>query len=136
MGGALKAPCVYAGKWLVAAVLDSPKGHWLTFCPWGSRLEAEWRATVTGLSRRSQVSRRSCVWLSVGFLARVFAGCAAWDGGLLCSWLYMKVSWWALVTEPITSSSLLSDALGEAELGLVSIAAAGSGSEPESDWLE
>lgn len=63
-------------------------------------------------------------------------GCEAWDGRLLCSWLYIKVSWWALVTEPITSSSLLSDALGEAELGLVSIDAAGSGSKLESDWLE
>lgn len=48
---------------------------------------------------------------------------------LLCSWLYMKVSWWALVTEPITSSSPLSDALGEAELELVSIATVGSRSE-------
>lgn len=57
-------------------------------------------------------------------------------GRLLCSWLYMKVSWWARVTEPITSSSPLSDALGDAELGLVSMATAGSGSELESDWLE
>lgn len=48
----------------------------------------------------------------------------------------MKVSWWALVTEPITSSSLLSEALGEEELGLVSIATAGSGSELESDALD
>lgn len=48
----------------------------------------------------------------------------------------MKVSWWALVTEPITSSSPLSEALGEDELGLVSMATVGSGSELESDWLE
>lgn len=48
----------------------------------------------------------------------------------------MKVSWWARVTEPITSSSPLSDALGEAELGLVSMATVGSGSELESDWLD
>lgn len=63
-------------------------------------------------------------------------GCGASGVRLLCSWLYMKVSWWALVTEPITSSSPLSDALGEAELGLVSMATVGSGSELESDWLD
>lgn len=55
---------------------------------------------------------------------------------LLRSWLYMKVSWWARVTEPITSSSPLSDVLGEAELGLVSMETLGSGSKLESDWLE
>lgn len=48
----------------------------------------------------------------------------------------MNVSWWALVTEPITSSSPLSEALGEAELELVSMATVGSGSELESDWLD
>lgn len=46
----------------------------------------------------------------------------------------MNVSWWALVTEPITSSSPLSDALDEAEV--VSMATVGSGSELESDWLD
>lgn len=40
------------------------------------------------------------------------------------------------MTEAITSSSPLSDALGEAEVEQVSIATVGSWSELESDWLE
>lgn len=83
--------------------------------------------------------RSSVLWFVVVLVQPLFRG--AVGGGasavrLLCSWLYMKVSWWALVTEPITSSSPLSDALGEAELGLVSMATVGSGSELESDWLD
>lgn len=52
----------------------------------------------------------------------------------------MKVSWWARVTEPITSSDPQSEALdGDTELGLglLFLATAGSRSElVSSDWLD
>ena len=58
--------------------------------------------------------------------------------GLPCSWLYIKVSWWARVNVPITSSSPLSAPLDEEEeFELVSMEMEGSGfgSALDSDWL-
>ncbi|KAK0131429.1 hypothetical protein N1851_033881 [Merluccius polli] len=55
-------------------------------------------------------------------------------GGEAASLLLVS-SWWARVTEPITSSSPLSDAEPEEEVELVSMATTGSGSEPdEQEW--
>lgn len=96
-------------------------------------------AMVTRLLWWFQASCRSSVLLLLVLAEPLFRGPVEWGAlavRLLCSWLYMKVSWWALVTEPITSSSPLSDVLGEAELRLVSMATVGSGSELESDWLD
>lgn len=108
---------------------------------WGPRLEGgSCAAMVTRLLWWFQASCRSSVRrLEVFFAEPLFGGPVG--GGvsavrLLCSWLYMKVSWWALVTEPITSSSPLSEELGDAELVLVSMATVGSGSGLDSDWLE
>ncbi|TNN47912.1 hypothetical protein EYF80_041913 [Liparis tanakae] len=83
-------------------------------------------------SWRSSARRFVTLWAEPPFGGSGGGGASA--ARLLCSWLYMKVSWWARVTEPITSSSPLSEAVGEAEL--VSMATAGSGLGPASDWPE
>lgn len=108
----------------------------------GASLLLPWSVTVATLflwlfhvSCRSSMVLLSLWARSVALADRC---CSAEDDGLPCSWLYMKVSWWARVTLPMTSSSPLSVPLDEEdEFGLVSIGTEGSRSASvlDSDWL-